>query len=38
MNSTENEKPESLPVIAITMGDPTGIGPEVITMSSFGSW
>src|SRR4030088_3810412 len=29
MNST-NEKPESLPVIAITMGDPTGIGPEVI--------
>jgi 4-hydroxythreonine-4-phosphate dehydrogenase len=30
MNSTENEKPESLPVIAITMGDPTGIGPEVI--------
>jgi 4-phospho-D-threonate 3-dehydrogenase / 4-phospho-D-erythronate 3-dehydrogenase len=30
MNSTENKKPESLPVIAITMGDPTGIGPEVI--------
>ena len=30
MNSTENEQQESLPVIAITMGDPTGIGPEVI--------
>ncbi len=30
MNSTEKEKPESLPVIAITMGDPTGIGSEVI--------
>jgi 4-phospho-D-threonate 3-dehydrogenase / 4-phospho-D-erythronate 3-dehydrogenase len=30
MNRTENEKDESLPVIAITMGDPTGVGPEVI--------
>lgn len=30
MNSAENEKQASLPVIAITMGDPAGIGPEVI--------
>ena len=29
MNSTEKKKQESLPVIAITMGDPAGIGhPE----------
>jgi len=30
MNSAEDEKQASLPVIAITMGDPAGIGPEVI--------
>ncbi|MGA8478901.1 MAG: 4-hydroxythreonine-4-phosphate dehydrogenase PdxA [Chthoniobacterales bacterium] len=30
MNSAENERQASLPVIAITMGDPAGIGPEVI--------
>jgi 4-phospho-D-threonate 3-dehydrogenase / 4-phospho-D-erythronate 3-dehydrogenase len=30
MNSMDNKKQESLPVIAITMGDPAGIGPEVI--------
>jgi 4-hydroxythreonine-4-phosphate dehydrogenase len=30
MNGREKEKYESLPVIAITMGDPTGVGPEVI--------
>src|ERR1700746_3575942 len=30
MNSTEKKKQESLPVIAITMGDPAGIGPEII--------
>jgi 4-hydroxythreonine-4-phosphate dehydrogenase len=30
MKSMGNERPGSLPVIAITMGDPTGIGPEVI--------
>src|SRR5690242_19728549 len=30
MNSAENEKQASLPVIALTMGDPAGIGPEVI--------
>jgi 4-hydroxythreonine-4-phosphate dehydrogenase len=30
MNRTEHKKHQSLPVIAITMGDPAGIGPEVI--------
>jgi 4-phospho-D-threonate 3-dehydrogenase / 4-phospho-D-erythronate 3-dehydrogenase len=30
MSRTENDKPNPRPVIAITMGDPTGIGPEVI--------
>jgi 4-phospho-D-threonate 3-dehydrogenase / 4-phospho-D-erythronate 3-dehydrogenase len=30
MNSVERQNHQSLPVIAITMGDPTGIGPEVI--------
>ncbi len=30
MSSAENGKQASLPVIAITMGDPAGIGPEVI--------
>jgi 4-phospho-D-threonate 3-dehydrogenase / 4-phospho-D-erythronate 3-dehydrogenase len=30
MNSTRNKNQKSLPVIAITMGDPAGIGPEVI--------
>lgn len=30
MNRTENDKYQSRPVIAITMGDPTGVGPEVI--------
>ncbi len=30
MNEMQTEKTESLPLIAITMGDPTGVGPEVI--------
>jgi 4-hydroxythreonine-4-phosphate dehydrogenase len=30
MNKTGSKNEESLPVIAITMGDPTGIGPEII--------
>jgi 4-hydroxythreonine-4-phosphate dehydrogenase len=30
MNEMQTVKTESMPLIAITMGDPTGVGPEVI--------